>query len=107
MDTACAEGWRRALDRLAATPFTTLIPGHGAPMDRPAFLAWRTAYNNLLDCAASPAARDACIAGWRRDAARFIGAGREGLIDQMTGYYIDTRLRAAPDERDRYCRAQP
>ena len=42
MDTACAEGWRRALDRLAATPFTTLIPGHGAPMDRSQFLAWRT-----------------------------------------------------------------
>ena len=103
MDTACAQGWRRALDRLAATPFTTLIPGHGVPMDRPAFLAWRAAFENLLDCAASSQTRDQCIAGWRRDAARFIGAGREGMIDEMTGYYIDTRLRSAPQERQRYC----
>jgi glyoxylase-like metal-dependent hydrolase (beta-lactamase superfamily II) len=76
MDTACPEGWRRALDTLAATRFTTLIPGHGAPMDHAVFLAWRTAFNNLLDCAASDRDRAQCIAGWRRDAARFIGAGR-------------------------------
>lgn len=105
MDTACPEGWRRALERLAATPFATLIPGHGAPMDRTQFLAWQTAFDHLLDCAASSVERAECIAGWRRDAARFIAPGREALIDQMTGYYLDTRLRAAPDERDRYCRA--
>ena len=35
MDTACPEGWRRALDAIAATRFTTLVPGHGAPMTRP------------------------------------------------------------------------
>jgi glyoxylase-like metal-dependent hydrolase (beta-lactamase superfamily II) len=104
MDTACADGWRRALDRLAATRFTTLIPGHGAPMDRTQFLAWRTAFDNLLDCAASDRSRADCIAGWRRDAAAFIAPGREALIDEMTGYYLDTRLRAAPEERDRYCR---
>jgi glyoxylase-like metal-dependent hydrolase (beta-lactamase superfamily II) len=103
-DTACPEGWRRALDALAATPFATLIPGHGPPMDRPAFLAWRAAYNHLLDCAASTATRAECIAGWRRDAARFIAPGREELIDEMTGYYLDTRLRAAAEERGRWCR---
>jgi glyoxylase-like metal-dependent hydrolase (beta-lactamase superfamily II) len=103
MDTACPEGWRRALDAIAETPFTTLIPGHGDPMSRDQFLAWRTAYNNLLDCAASDATRDACIAGWRRDAGQFIGAGRERMIDEYTGYYIDTRLRAAAEEKLRYC----
>ena len=103
MDTACPEGWRRALATLAATPFTTLIPGHGAPMDRAAFETWRSAYDNLLDCAASDRPRDQCIAGWRRDAARFIGPGREAMIDEMTGYYIDTRLRSAPEEREKYC----
>lgn len=106
MDTACAEGWRRALDQIAATPFTTLVPGHGAPMDRAQFLAWKRAFDNLLDCAASAAERARCIAGWRRDAAGFIGAGREAMIDEMTGYYIDTRLRAPPEERQRYCRPQ-
>jgi glyoxylase-like metal-dependent hydrolase (beta-lactamase superfamily II) len=104
LDTACPEGWRRALDAIAATPFTTLIPGHGAPMDRAGFLAWRTAFVNFIDCGASARPKDECIAGWRRDAARFIGAGREALIDSMAGYYLDNRLRAAPAERDRYCR---
>jgi glyoxylase-like metal-dependent hydrolase (beta-lactamase superfamily II) len=103
MDTACPEGWRRALDEIAATPFTTLIPGHGAPMDRSQFLAWRRAYRNLLACGASDRPREDCVAGWRRDAARFIPAGREAMVDQLAGYYLDSRLRAAPEERRRYC----
>jgi hypothetical protein len=76
-------------------------------MHRASFLAWKRAFDNLLDCAASPAERAACIAGWRRDAAPFIAPGREAMIDEMTGYYLDTRLRAAPEERARYCRPQP
>jgi glyoxylase-like metal-dependent hydrolase (beta-lactamase superfamily II) len=103
MDTACAEGWRRALDRIAATPFTTLIPGHGAPMDRAQFLAWRAAYNAFVDCGQSDRPRGACIAGWRRDAAQFIPAGRETMVERLAGYYLDSRLRAAPEERRRYC----
>lgn len=103
MDTACPEGWRRALEEIAATPFTTLIPGHGDPMTRADFLAWQTAFNNLLDCGASERGRDECVAGWRRDAARFIPAGREAMIDEYAAYYVDSRLRSAPEERQRYC----
>lgn len=103
MDTACADGWRKALDSVAATDFDTLIPGHGSPMTKPQFLEWRSAFNNLLDCAAGDADRQTCIAGWRRDAAAFIPAGDEARVDEMTGYYIDTRLRAEPAERARYC----
>lgn len=104
MDTACAESWRAALDRIAGTPFTTVIPGHGAPMDRTAFLAWRAAYNAFVDCGQSTRPRADCIAGWRRDAARFIPAGSERVVEGLAGYYIDSRLRASPDERARYCR---
>jgi len=104
MDTACPEGWRRALDVLAATPFTTLIPGHGDPMTRDQFLSWRTAFGNLLDCGASARPRADCIAGWRRDAAIFMRPGRERMVDGMVGYYIDSRLRASPEERLHYCR---
>ena len=104
MDTACPEGWRRALGEIAASPFETLIPGHGAPMSRGQFAAWRTAFDRLLDCAASDRARAECVAGWRRDAAAFIPAGDEARTDEMIGYYIDIRLRAAPEERERYCR---
>src|SRR5688500_17939763 len=104
MDTACPEGWRKALDEIAATEFVTLIPGHGEPMDKPAFLAWRSAFNNLIDCAASSRTRHACIAGWKRDAAAFIPAG-ERRIDEMVGYYIDARLRSPADERGKYCKS--
>ncbi|HST35878.1 MAG TPA: MBL fold metallo-hydrolase [Allosphingosinicella sp.] len=103
MDTACPEGWRRALDAIAAIRFTTLIPGHGAPMTRAEFLSWRGAFNSLLDCGASARPRADCIAGWRRDAAAFIPAGREAMVDSLAGYYLDSRLRSAPDERRRYC----
>lgn len=104
-DTACAEGWRKALDEIASQDFETLIPGHGDPMNRTQFLNWRKAFNTLLDCAASDATNAACIVGWKRDAAAFIPAG-ERRIDGLIGYYLDTRLRAEPAERERYCRPQ-
>ena len=104
MDTACPEGWRRALDEIAATTFTTLLPGHGEPMSRTQFLAWRTAFDNLLDCGASERGRDECVAGWLRDAAPFIAAGDERRIGGMAGHYIETRLRSAPEEGTRFWR---
>jgi glyoxylase-like metal-dependent hydrolase (beta-lactamase superfamily II) len=104
MDTACPEGWRAALGRIAATPFTTLIPGHGDPMDRAAFTAWRAAYDAFVDCGHSDRPKADCVAGWRRDAARFIPAGSEQIVERLAGYYLDSRLRASPEERARYCR---
>ena len=102
-DTGCPEGWREALTALAETPFDTLVPGHGAPMTRPQFLQWRTAFGNLLDCAVTDKAKEACVAGWKSDAAAFIPA-RDRRIDGMVGYYLDTRLRAPHAEREKYCR---
>lgn len=102
-DTGCPEGWRAALTALAEKPFATLVPGHGAPMTRPQFLKWRTAFGNLLDCSASDRGTDECVAGWKRDAAAFIPTG-DRRIDGMVGYYLDSRLRAAPADREKYCR---
>jgi len=104
-DTACPEGWRKALDVIAAQKFRILIPGHGDPMSKAQFLNWRKAFANLLDCAASDAAKATCIAGWKRDAAQFIKS-RTSRIDGLLGYYMDSRLRSAPEERDRYCKPQ-
>ena len=103
MDTACPEGWRDALDAIAATPFTILVPGHGDVMDRSDFLAWRAAYNHFLDCAESDRSRAECVAGWQRDAARFIPTNDQARVAEMGGYYLDTRLRSAPEERRRFC----
>lgn len=103
MDTACPDGWRTALGHIAAVPFRTLIPGHGAPMDRAAFDRWRTAFDNLIDCARGDADGKACADGWVRDAAPFIPEADKDRAAAYAGYYIESRLRAAPDEKARFC----
>jgi glyoxylase-like metal-dependent hydrolase (beta-lactamase superfamily II) len=101
-DSGCPEGWRAALGEIAATPFNRLIPGHGDAMTRDAFERWRTAFNALLDCAASPADTATCVAGWRTAAAPFIPAGDENRIDEYTAYYLTEILRS-PRAHERFC----
>ncbi len=101
-DTACAEGWAKALREIDRVPFTTLIPGHGEPMTHIGFRQWKLAYDNLLSCTRSTADKKDCIAGWDRDAAQFIDPAHRGYVDGALDYYIDRRLRA-PDEQKRYC----
>ncbi|HEY3520361.1 MAG TPA: MBL fold metallo-hydrolase [Rhodanobacteraceae bacterium] len=103
LDTACPEGWRRALDEIAATHFKTLIPGHGEPMTQRQFLDWRHAYDDLLDCSASTKSRQGCIDGWMKDAVAFIPQSDRDRAAGMVGYYIESRLRAPEGERERYC----
>jgi glyoxylase-like metal-dependent hydrolase (beta-lactamase superfamily II) len=107
MDTACPEGWRTALSHIAAAPFATLVPGHGAVMTRTDFTQWRKAFDALLDCAGGSAERQACIDDWMRDAAAFIPATDKDRVPGMIGYYIDTRLRASPEEKARFCAGGP
>ena len=85
------------------TPFGTLIPGHGDPMTHADFRLWKTAYSNLLDCTRGKADKQVCIAGWQRDAARFIDAAHRDYVGAALDYYIDRRFRA-PDEQARYCK---
>lgn len=105
MDTACAEGWQEALDEITTVPFATLVPGHGAPMARGAFLEWKQAFENFVACGQSARDKSECVAGWERDAAAFIDASHADYVASAAAYYIDTRLRAAPEERERYCNA--
>ena len=104
MDTACADGWSKALDEIARTPFQTLIPGHGPVMDRADFLEWRKAYKDFVGCGLSMAPVRQCIEGWDKDAARFIDPAHKAYVDGAAGYYIQTRLRSSPEEQQRYCR---
>ena len=104
MDTACVEGWLAALDQIEATPFTTLVPGHGDPMDRASFGEWKTAFRNLVDCGASKATNDECIAGWNRDANRFVAPLAPRKVDPMIGYYLDNWLRPNAPNRTKYCK---
>lgn len=104
MDTACAEGWKKALEEVESTPFVTLIPGHGAPMDRAAFLQWKSAFDSFVDCGQSTKPKGECVAGWKRDAAQFIDAAHSTYVGEAAVYYIDTRLRSSPEEQQKYCR---
>jgi glyoxylase-like metal-dependent hydrolase (beta-lactamase superfamily II) len=103
MDTACLAGRRAALANIEKASFRTLIPGHGDVMDRAAFRRWRQAFNNLLDCAAGTATKESRVAGWMRDAAEFVASTDQRRVRSMIGYYIDSRLRAPPQEKARYC----
>ena len=105
MDTACPDGWKKALEEVAATSFVTLIPGHGAPMNRAQFLQWKGAFDHFVDCGRSVRPKEECIAGWERDAAPFIGAAHRQYVGQAAAYYLETRLRSSPEEQQKYCKA--
>lgn len=104
MDTACPDGWSKALSEVAAVPFATLIPGHGPVMSRADFAMWRKAYDNFVDCGHSSADKSTCIAGWERDAAKFIDDAHRDYVHQAADYYLTTRLRSSPEEQQHYCK---
>lgn len=105
-DTACPQGWRAALDRIAAQPFDTLIPGHGPTMRRADFLLYRAAFGRLLDCAASAATREACAEGWIADAAHLLTTDQERAYARAAvPYYFDYILRN-PARQAEFCPAK-
>lgn len=104
-DTGCEHGWRAALDAIGAAQWSTLVPGHGAPMTRADFTRWRGAFDAWLDCAASEMPAAACAEGWMRDAAGFYSeAEREG-VRYLAEAYVAELLRLPADQREAYCRA--
>ncbi|WP_296596572.1 MBL fold metallo-hydrolase [Phenylobacterium sp.] len=96
LDTACPKGWAAALDQVAATPFTTLIPGHGAPMSRAQFDLYRTAFNEVVACAASSRDKAECAAAWTKAVTPLLGEdpALAKRAQGMTEYYVADVLRA-------------
>lgn len=91
LDTACIEGWRAALAEVSAAPFDKVVPGHGAPMTRPQFEAYRTAFGEYVDCAASGADKKACADGWLRATAtlRAPEPADDARAAEMAAEYVD------------------
>jgi glyoxylase-like metal-dependent hydrolase (beta-lactamase superfamily II) len=91
LDTACVAGWRDALDEIAATRFVTLVPGHGAPMNRPQFLAYRAAFEQYTGCANSTTASATCAADWAKATAalRAPEPADDARTLEMAGEYVD------------------
>jgi glyoxylase-like metal-dependent hydrolase (beta-lactamase superfamily II) len=105
-DTGCEEGWEAALDAIGAAQWTTLIPGHGAPMDHAGFARWHTAFSNFVACARSDSSAEVCADGWERDAAGFFTAAEAPSVRDLSLYYVDV-LRAPAEQRMAYCRSAP
>jgi glyoxylase-like metal-dependent hydrolase (beta-lactamase superfamily II) len=100
-ESACPSRWRAALAHLDRAPFDWLVPGHGAPMHKPEFTAYRKAFSNLLDCAAGNAETNDCIDGWLNDASVVLHASKDASYARtLVGYYVNNYLRH-PTERIR------
>ncbi|HEU4813651.1 MAG TPA: MBL fold metallo-hydrolase [Xanthomonadaceae bacterium] len=103
LDTACPEGWQDALSVLDATDFTLLVPGHGAPMDRIGFEAWRDAFDGLLACAASDADATTCANRWIGGLGELLPAREHDRARDMLDYYVGDVLRGDDARATRYC----
>lgn len=66
-ETACPARWEAALDEVWATPFRLAVPGHGAPMSRDQFDAYRRAFAHFRACVGGASDAATCAAGWTRD----------------------------------------
>jgi glyoxylase-like metal-dependent hydrolase (beta-lactamase superfamily II) len=108
LDTACAKGWSAALGQVWATPFRTLIPGHGPVMDRAQFALYRQAFDALVDCAGSSATKTDCAAAWTTAVTPLLGADpvEPKRAQGMTEYYVADVLRANGG-KSAYCEASP
>ena len=102
LDTGCAKRWREVLARIASIEFTTLVPGHGAPMSREQFDAYRNAFNGLLDCASSSAEKTACIDQWVTSTAP-LQQHDEKFTRALVDYYIDNHLRGDAARSSKLC----
>ena len=100
LDTACAPRWQAALAELESTGFELLVPGHGEPLTRQEFAAYRTAFDGLLACAASPAAPSDCALRWAKDTARIQFGADPKLASGLIEYYVQNRLRGAAEGKD-------
>jgi glyoxylase-like metal-dependent hydrolase (beta-lactamase superfamily II) len=105
LDTACPAGWQAALAQVAATPFGTLIPGHGPPMSRAQFSIYQQEFAAFIACSNSSRAKAECAAQWSRGVGSLLGEDpREmQLARGMAEYYVD--MLRANGGRSKYCKA--
>jgi glyoxylase-like metal-dependent hydrolase (beta-lactamase superfamily II) len=103
-ESACPARWRASLARLEKVPFDWLVPGHGAPMHKPEFMAYRKAFSNLLDCAAGDAGKNVCIEGWISDASVVFRHSKDvSYARTLVGYYVDNYLRHPTERIRKFC----
>jgi glyoxylase-like metal-dependent hydrolase (beta-lactamase superfamily II) len=102
-ESACPARWRASLAHLEKVRFDWLVPGHGAPMRHPQFTAYRTAFSNLLACAAGNAGKSDCIDAWIGDAASLIDSKDVSYARTLIGYYLENYLRNPSERIRKFC----
>lgn len=95
LDTACVAGWKSALAQVAASPFKTLVPGHGKPMNRGEFNQYRLAFEAFVDCAGSTQDQAACASAWTQAVAPLLSTNNMDArrAQSMASYYVAEVLR--------------
>jgi glyoxylase-like metal-dependent hydrolase (beta-lactamase superfamily II) len=89
-ETACPAAWRSSLDEVWDVPFRVAIPGHGEPMSREQFDAYRRAFNGYMDCVEGTSEPAACAVAWVNGIAAFTAgdaAARKMSLDYAE-YYV-------------------
>ena len=95
LDTACSNGWKRALAEVERMPFRIVAPGHGPLLSREHFVTYVQAFEKLLACSDSSQTAPQCARDWI-DQVGGIGEMDEQqkkLGQGMTAYYITDVLR--------------
>lgn len=106
-DTACPTGWLAAFQAIESKPYERVVPGHGFLMDRDEFQSYRTAFENLVECAEENAGA-VCAERWLTDAAALLdkAAGKDygdrDYAKAAVEYYVDQILRSE-SSRAEFC----
>jgi glyoxylase-like metal-dependent hydrolase (beta-lactamase superfamily II) len=96
LDTACPSGWSSALGRLAAVEFERVVPGHGPPMTRDQFEAYRASFEGLLRCGSTSEPVGRCADGWIAGLGDLLPATEHDFARRLLDYYVGQVLRGDP-----------
>ena len=96
LDTACGNGWKRALEEVERVPFRIVAPGHGPLLSREHFVTYVQAFEKLLSCSDSSQTAPQCARDWIDQVAGIgeMDEQQKKLGQGMTAYYIADVLRA-------------
>jgi glyoxylase-like metal-dependent hydrolase (beta-lactamase superfamily II) len=105
-ETACPDGWKGALDAVWASPFETVVPGHGRLMTRDQFNAYRQGFKPFIDCVRSDAPPSQCSAAWVTATKSLIGEdeARQKAVAANMAYYVAYLRKSGGKAAD--CRAK-
>jgi glyoxylase-like metal-dependent hydrolase (beta-lactamase superfamily II) len=102
LDTACPQGWKKALAEVATRPFTTAIPGHGPVLTRAQFSVYRSGFEHFIQCSRT---KEECAAEWVGAVRPLLRASdaEEQSAQQSAEYYL--AMLRSNGGRSRYCEA--